>query len=758
MKPAHKKNTRCCQRVIIVLLNLLLVISLLPGDIIAQDSIVRPKVGLALSGGGALGIAHLGVIKVMEEAGLRPDYITGVSMGSIVGGLYSIGYSADSLIKIAENLDWDLLLSNKIPQNKVIFLEKNIFNNSIFSLPIFSKKVKLPSGLINGQQIESTLSYYSWPAADINDFSKLPVPFICLGTDILTFKKVELKTGYLPDAMRASMTVPSIFTPIKIDAALLIDGGMVRNFAASELKEMGADIIIGSYTGFHTYTEDELQSLSGIIKQIGFSRSVEDFKQQKKLVNLLIEPQVRDLSSTEFNNTDTIIQRGYKAALPYKPYFRKLVDSLNKFVDQEPLRNIMDKQYYSFDKIEVIGNNYISDSQVLGVLDIEPGEKVDKYLLKDRIELLYGKVWFEKVKYRIIPANDSLILAIECIEKPRAMIYGSAHYDETLRSGIIFGISAKNIITKRSLFYFDSFIGQYYRFKFVYTQFIDKEQKYGLSADLYTDNTLLPIMELKGEVGDVISRNLNIGLSLTRSLGLNHMMSISANLENLNLFPHYVSDNHLQKLPYNYLSVKYDYRINTLDTKHFPNKGMLLNLSAGASKLSAGLITDTSKTVFNRAGSFDHFFTVSWNFKQYFSSNGKFTFAISGDLLYISDSDSISSQNNFFLLGGLESVNWRSVPMIGYHANEVPINRLAGLGTEIDYEILKKIHLSFLLNVAEIQQVNNNKGYSFLTGYGLSFGYLSIIGPLRIGLMHGKYSDEKYAKKIKGYVSIGYNF
>ena len=210
-----------------------------PINIQAQNKQDRPSVGLVLSGGGAHGIAHLGVIRVMEEAGLRPDYITGVSMGSIIGGFYSLGYSADSLYKILKIINWDDLLTNVISENKVIFHEKSRFNNSILSLPLSARKVVLPSGLINGQQVENTLSFYSWPAANINDFSKLPIPFMCVATDIITYKKVDLNTGYLPDAIRASFSVPSIFTPIKIDTMLLFDGGLIRNFAASEAQGYG---------------------------------------------------------------------------------------------------------------------------------------------------------------------------------------------------------------------------------------------------------------------------------------------------------------------------------------------------------------------------------------------------------------------------------------------------------------------------------------------------------------------------------------
>ena len=262
---------------ILVLIFSFLPLLQLPSVVLAQGSGERPHVGLVLSGGGALGMAHVGVLKVMEEAGLRPDYITGVSMGSIVGGFYSIGYKADSLEKIIKNMNWDLMLSNKIEEDKVIYSEKKHFHNSIISLPVTLKKVRLPSGLIYGQQIESMLSFYGWPAADINDFSKLPVPFMCLGTDLITCKKINLKSGYLPDAMRASMAVPSIFTPQKIDTVLLVDGGILRNFAAQEVKDMGADIIIGSYTGRHLSKENELQTIPEIMGQLGFFIGYYDF-------------------------------------------------------------------------------------------------------------------------------------------------------------------------------------------------------------------------------------------------------------------------------------------------------------------------------------------------------------------------------------------------------------------------------------------------------------------------------------------------
>jgi NTE family protein len=729
----------------------------------AQEVRKRPKIGLVLSGGGAHGIAHIGVLKVMEEAGLRPDYITGVSMGSIIGGMYSIGYSADSLQKIFNRINWKVILSNKIPENKVIFLEKNHFSNSAVSLPLSMRKVIFPSGLINGQQVENTLSYYAWPAADINDFSKLPIPFLCVATDIIHFKLVNLTTGYLPDAIRASFSVPSIFTPLRIDSLLLLDGGLIRNFAATEAKEMGADIIIGSYVGFNGYKADKLMTIGGIMEQIAMFRSLDDFEKEKKLVDVLIKPNTDRLSIFQFDNVDSLIERGYEAALPYKAYFRKIADSLNRIEVQKPIKSILDKKTYTFSQIEITGNKSYSNEQILGVLNIKPGEKIDKEMLTDKIELLYGKAWFDKVKYRIINRNDSLSLNIDCIEKPPAMIYGSVHYDNSLFSGLIFEASLKNLLTQRSVINLRSRIGQYYRFDLSYLQFIDRNQVYGLSANFFSDNTMIPLLDVRGDEGEVVSRNYTPEMSINRRIGLNNMMSLSESYESTKLILHYISDVHIETLSFNYLTTILNYQINSLDNKHFPNRGTKLHLSASTSKLeSAGIKTDTTRTVFewgdDNSFSSDRFYTFHGTIDHFFSPSGKVTWSIGGDILFITKTDSISAQNNFYLLGGVEPVSKRSIQMVGFQPNEIAVKKLAGFRASFDIEPVESFHLNLMANISAIQEANRNKGFSFLTGIGIGAGYMTIIGPIKAGIMYGNYSKEKYFNKIKGYISIGFNF
>ena len=751
------------QRALLTIFLLVILFTCQTAHLNAQTASQRPKLGLALSGGGAKGLAHIGVMKVMEEAGLRPDYITGVSMGSIIGGMYALGYSPDSIMSMFRSFDLDAALADRIDEDKVIFLEKKHVHNSLISLPITREKILIPTGLINGQLIEGGLNYFLWPALTINDFSELPIPYLCVGTDIVTGKKVELTHGYLPDAIRASMAIPSVFTPVRIDTALLVDGGVVRNYAASELRDMGADIVIGSYVSFKGITEEDLESVYGILKQIGLLTSFADYEEQKRVTDIMIEPDLKDVSTLSFTNIDSIVDKGYRDALPYRDLFRKLADSLNAFGPQDPVRPVPFTKYYSFDTIVVTGNNVISDEQIIGVLDIKPGEEADRDLLAERIELLYGKNWFEKVKYRVLQRNDSLVLDIDCIERPRAMLYGSLHYDETLGAGVVFNMSVRDFITKSSVINAESFIGQYYRVRLSAIQFVNRNQKFGVEASFYTDYTRLPLVMLRDETGPMISQNVVTGLTIRNRMGLNHLMSLSATIENQRLIPDYITAMGIRRLSYDYLKLSYSYQANTLNYKHFPDKGFVYSISASASQLLRGIVkTTTNRESYYKGDessfSFDRFYTARAWFQTYASPSDRVTLNFGGDILLTTNVDSVTSNNNLYYLGGTKAVTDHSVPAFGFHSNQVAVKNLGGFRLGTDVEILDNLHLSIDANIFAIQEPDRDYGVGLFAGYGIGLGYMTIAGPIQIGLMHGMYSKQLFYKPIKGYINIGFSF
>lgn len=754
------RNTSC-----LLIIQIAVAISLLAVSMQAsgQTTGARPVVGLVLSGGAAHGIAHLGVLMVMEEEGLKPDCITGVSMGSIIGSLYSLGYSTDSIYSILKATDWNMNLSDKIPENKVVFVEKEHTDNSLVSLPVLLKKLRLPAGLIKGQQVENMLSYYLWPAADINDFSKLPLPFLCVGTDILTGKPVILNKGYLPDAIRASIAIPSIFTPLKIDTALLVDGGAVRNFAVSEAIDMGADIIIGSYTGFKILTEEQLESVPEIVRQLSFLRSYDDYGQQKKLVDILVEPEVKDLSIAGFSNVDTLVARGYRSAEPFRETFRRLADSLDRLGERREPPEILNKLYYSFDRIEIKGNSNISDQEILGVLDFGPGEYINKETLRDKIELLYGKALFEKVRYSVIPANDSLILRIDCTEKPPTTLYGALHYDNTLESGIILRLISKNLLVGGSLVNLDAYISEYYRFKASWMQFLNRSQNLGISVSFRSGKTMIPYMQVMDDEGNIQNLNSSSSIDFSRYIGLNHLMNLSFTWENKSFLPEIKRLRDLKRISFNSLVYAFNYQVNSVDTKHFPGRGTLFSLNASAGRLQTAVIrTDSAKMVYTGRNPGEFTFGTSWilnpRLKQYFSLEPGVTLSLEADLLLTSLTGKRESMRNYYFAGGIDAISERSIPMTGFHPNEVAVTDLASIGTGLDVRIGSNFHLNLEGKVAGATMPEHNNQLGFLAGAAAGAGYMSVIGPIRAGIMYGLSSYQQNFNRIKGYVSIGFSF
>ena len=205
----------------------------------------RKKVGVVLSGGGAKGMAHIGALKVIEEAGIPIDYVVGTSMGSIIGGLYSIGYTPEQMDSMVRRQDWSFLLSDKIPRSEQNMAEREASEKYVFSLP-FGKNAKTQAvgGLIKGQNLANLFSELTVGYHDSIDFNKLPIPFACVSENIVNGNEVNFHKGVLATAMRASMAIPGVFTPVRLDSMVLVDGGVVNNYPVNVARAMGADGVI----------------------------------------------------------------------------------------------------------------------------------------------------------------------------------------------------------------------------------------------------------------------------------------------------------------------------------------------------------------------------------------------------------------------------------------------------------------------------------------------------------------------------------
>ena len=309
----------------------------------ANDSTVvrtRPKVGLVLSGGGAKGAAHIGVLKYIEEVGIPIDYIAGTSMGAIVGGMYALGYSPDEIFSLISSVNWGQLMSNNVDRKKISFSSKQAKNTHILSLP-FSVKTKredirsrsfrnsLPDGIISGNNIINFFNSLSVGYSDSLSFNELPTPFICVATNVLNGKAEVLDRGEFTKALRASMAIPIVFDPVKIGKTLYTDGGLVVNFPAEQCRAMGADYVIG--VSVSSGLEEDPNKLSSIVSQIKQFKEIiveRDFENYHKMCDIFVKPDVKGVTSLSFNaeSVAKVIQSGYEAASAQDVNFKNLID------------------------------------------------------------------------------------------------------------------------------------------------------------------------------------------------------------------------------------------------------------------------------------------------------------------------------------------------------------------------------------------------------------------------------------------------
>lgn len=279
----------------------------------------RKKVAVVLSGGGAKGVAHIGALKVIEEAGIPIDIITGTSMGSIVGGLYSIGYSADVLDSIVRAQDWNTLLLDREDLSLQRIAEREKQNTYMISTGITLKKNKglsATGGIIKGKNLHSLFERLTSGYNDSIDFNTLPIPFACVATDMVTFTEYDFHSGVLPQAMRASMAIPAVFTPVRIGGMVLVDGGMRNNYPADVAREMGADIIIGVAVPDEYKTAEDLGSTTSILKRIVDYNTKNKYDENVSITDVYIPVNTHNYSAASFNSAaiDTLINRGEEAA------------------------------------------------------------------------------------------------------------------------------------------------------------------------------------------------------------------------------------------------------------------------------------------------------------------------------------------------------------------------------------------------------------------------------------------------------------
>lgn len=309
-----------------IFLSLLFLVLFAQGQVSRDTMPSRPKVGLVLGGGGAKGSAHIGVLKYLEENGIPVDYVVGTSMGSIMGGLYAMGYNADELADLISGIDWSVYIKGVVKRQyqpaanrfrsdvllKVPFGTGEL--DETMSRPLLGT---LPSAFVSGTNLINLFNNLSVGYQDSMDFSYFPIPFACVATDISTGEEVVLRNGEFARAIRASMAIPGVFAPVEIDGRLLVDGGLVNNFPVDICRQMGADIVIGVEVASDLEQNlDNLQTLPQLMNQLMNVVVAKKKAENRKLCDVYIRPDVSGYNMLSFNKEaiDTLVNRGYRDA------------------------------------------------------------------------------------------------------------------------------------------------------------------------------------------------------------------------------------------------------------------------------------------------------------------------------------------------------------------------------------------------------------------------------------------------------------
>ncbi|HBS78685.1 MAG TPA: hypothetical protein DD989_08640 [Pseudomonas sp.] len=398
---------------------LFLLILLVP---LAGYAETQPRTGLVLSGGAARGLAHIGVLKALEEQGVQVDAIAGTSMGAVIGGLYAAGYSVDELEKLALELDWQQVLSDDPPREDIPFRRKQDDRDFLVKRKLSFRddgSLGLPLGVIQGQNLSLLLERLLVHASDTRDFDRLPIPFRAVATDIANDKKVIFRSGHLPQAIRASMSIPAVFAPVELDGRLLVDGGMVDNIPMDVARDMGVDRLIVVDIGTPLLPREQLLTVVDVLNQSTTMMTRRNSEAQLATLrpeDLLVQPMLAGFGATDFARAEQLIDAGYRAADALGARLATMRSesggnlSLTLARSAEPRNPLISA-------VRIDNDSKVSDAVIRRHIRQQTGKRLDLQGLQKDMGTLYGLDYFEQVEYRVVHDKLGNTLVITTREK-----------------------------------------------------------------------------------------------------------------------------------------------------------------------------------------------------------------------------------------------------------------------------------------------------------------------------------------------------
>jgi NTE family protein len=407
------------------------------------------RVGVVLSGGSARGLAHIGVLRVLEAEGIPVDVVTGTSIGSLVGGLYATGYGADSLAAVVRRLPWDNLFSDGT-ERRLLTPDRRLFGGreQIF-FPLVHGRPRLPSGAVAGRSIDRLLARLTWPYQRVRDFRELPIPFAAVATDIATGEAVVLDRGVLADAMRASMAIPGFFRPKVIDGRPLVDGGLARNLPAQDAEALGAGLLVCSDVSAGLEPVENLGSAVAILMQTITFQMALSTAEQRRRCDVVIEPDAEGLAAFAFGRADEFIRRGEEAARAKLPELRALrarAGARPAPADRAPTPRTADSVLVSRVEVRTPDGGEAAERIVRRALALPDGAWATPGALDEAVKRAYATDLFEQVTYRLEDSEDGTAAVFEASGNPQDRLGFGFRYDDRANAALLFSATVHNLL------------------------------------------------------------------------------------------------------------------------------------------------------------------------------------------------------------------------------------------------------------------------------------------------------------------------
>ena len=681
-----------------------------------------PKIGLVLSGGGAKGFAHIGVLKEIERAGIKLDYIGGTSMGAIVGGLYAAGYSANQIEKIVTDTDFFELLQDKLPRSSKPLFEKENAENSALTLPVFKGSIGLPQGFSKGQSVLNFLTMLLAPVDSITDFSKLPIPFYCIATNVENGEEVILNKGSLPLSLRASGSFPTLLHPIEINGKLLVDGGIANNFPVDIMRKKGIDIIIGVDVQGKLYKKEKLNSVVAILNQVVSYQMYNRSAKQIEDIDVYLHPNVYDYGVVDFEKGREILKKGTEVALTKRMVFDSIALLQKKNYKRKPL-TYKDKKFNLL-AINIKGNENYTRAYILGTLKLQVGDVLNHQKLAEKINNLTATDNFQRVDYRFTDATNGKILHLNLQEiTTTAKIRLGIHYDLLYQSGVLINYTKKKAVLKNDVFSVDFIIGDNLRY----------------NLDYFVDNGFYTSFGIKSRY-NVLKANVNYNQNSQSRLNVKYRdftnsvyiqtrfdrkFAVGFGLEHKNIFAdsESVLTNNTIYDKSDYLNTFAYLKLDSYDKKVFMTKGFFADI---------GFKWFLASTDYHK--NFHQFSQLKGKLGFATSFLNKFTFqyeAEAGTTL-----STVVSQVFDFSVGGYNQnyIN-NFVSFYGYESGGLAAQAFLKSTFHFRYQVTGNHYAMFIANYARAKNDLFEKGQLFLntkSGYALGYSLNSIIGPIEL--------------------------